>query len=75
MNADQLKSAVSSTLQELNFAQSIIQLNEPVQYTIITLNGQVITNTYSDQINVSGLASGMYIIATQAEARYFVIQN
>lgn len=36
---------------------------------------QVVVNEYSNQIDISGLASGMYIIATQAEARYFVIQN
>ena len=75
MNEIQLKSALKTNLKQLNFSQDNIQLYEYVQYSIITLSGQVVAHKYSDNIDISGLASGMYIISTQSEARYFVIQN
>jgi len=70
-----LESVVKSVLDEIVFSQDVVQLREPMQFDIYSVSGQLLVSKFSDQINFRQLSSGTYIIVTERDSRYFVIQN
>lgn len=64
-----------SNIKTIQFYNDFVTLKESINYWIISSNGQIIKNDRSNQIDLSTLSNGVYILVTDNESRKFVINR
>lgn len=72
-NSASLEKLILSDLDMINFNQETVMLKEPINYWILTSDGKIVVNRRSNQVDLSSLATGVYIFLTEDEARKFIV--